>query len=159
MITSKRNCSAGETRILVPDNTRTAVIHTHDWYAQELNTIYHEMAEQYNTAIIPARMRAPKDEPLTNWQNGNKFRNWAQRIGTNTYKVVNVILASQRVEQQSYRSCIGLLKLADKYSAQRLEATCQKALSYTASPSFKSIKNILAAGRIRMLRSLRLLIL
>ena len=51
------------------------MIHTHDWYAQELNTIYHEMAEQYNTAIIPARMRAPKDEPLTNWQNGNKFRN------------------------------------------------------------------------------------
>ena len=39
------------------------MIHTHDWYAQELNTIYHEMAEHYNTAIIPARVRAPKDKP------------------------------------------------------------------------------------------------
>lgn len=42
---------------------------------------------------------------------------------------------------------MGLLKLADKYSGQRLEAACKKALSYTASPSYKSIKNILAAGQ------------
>ena len=42
---------------------------------------------------------------------------------------------------------MGLLKLADKYSDQRLEAACRKALSYTASPSYKSIKNILAAGQ------------
>ena len=53
----------GVTRILVPDNTKTAVIHNNDWYNQELNTIYHEMAEHYNTAIIPARVRAPKDKP------------------------------------------------------------------------------------------------
>ena len=79
--------------------------------------------------------------------NGDRFRKWAERIGTNTCKVVNAILASQRVEQQSYRSCMGLLKLADKYSAERLEAACRKALSYTASPSYKSIKNILAAGK------------
>ena len=79
--------------------------------------------------------------------NGDRFRKWAERIGTNTCKVVNAILASQRVEQQSYRSCTGLLKLADKYSDQRLEAACRKALSYTASSSYKSIKNILAAGQ------------
>lgn len=42
---------------------------------------------------------------------------------------------------------MGLLKLADKYSDRRLEAACKKALSYTASPSYKSIKNILAAGQ------------
>lgn len=56
-------CFGGVTRILVPDNTKTAVIHNNDWYNQELNTIYHEMAEHYNTAIIPARVRAPKDKP------------------------------------------------------------------------------------------------
>ena len=53
----------GVTRILVPDNTKTAVIHNSDWFNQELNAIYHEMAEHYNTAIIPARVRAPKDKP------------------------------------------------------------------------------------------------
>jgi hypothetical protein len=79
--------------------------------------------------------------------NGDRFRKWADRIGINTYQVVTAILASQRVEQQSYRSCMGLLKLADKYSVDRLENACRKALNYTATPSYKSIKNILAAGQ------------
>ena len=78
--------------------------------------------------------------------NGDRFRKWAERIGTNTCKVVNAILTSQRVEQQSYRSCTGLLKLADKYSDQRLEAACRKALSYTSWHP----------GRITSIRSLRL---
>lgn len=69
----------------------------------------------------------------------------AKQIGQSTYKVVDSILTSRRVEQQSYRSCMGLLKLADKYSAHRLEAACTQALSYTASPSYKSVKSILSA--------------
>ena len=285
----------GVTRIVVPDNCKTAVVHNNDWYTQQINAVYHEMAEHYNTAIIPARVRAPKDKPnaegsvkvistwltaalrneqffslaelnqairkklkefsnrpfqkkegtryeifrdeelpllaklpatpyeLAEWKaatvqfnyhisvegmlysvpyefikrkvdvritdttvevfynhnrvvshrrlygrkgqystitehmpeshqkylewNGDRFRQWAARIGINTSKVVNALLTSQRVEQQSYRSCMGLLKLADKYSVDRLEAACQKALFYTTNPSYKSIKNILAAGQ------------
>lgn len=231
----------GVTRILVPDNTMTAVIYNNDWYNQELNTIYHEMAEHYNTAIIPARVRAPKDRPnaegsvgvISTWitaalrneqffslaelnqairrklkefvnrpfqkKEGTRYEifrdeelpllaklpdtpyelaEWKQATVQFNYhisvdgmlysvpyefikrkvdvRVTDAVIeifynhnriASQRVEQQSYRSCMGLFKLADKYSDQRLEAACRKALSYTASPSYKSIKNILAAGQ------------
>ena len=98
---------------------------------------------QYST--VTEYMPADHQEYL-GW-NGDRFRKWAERIGTNTCKVVNAILASQRVEQQSSQSCMGLLKLADKYSDPRLEAACWKALSYTATLSYKSIKNILAAGQ------------
>ena len=89
----------------------------------------------------------PEDHQKYLEWNGDRFRKWAERIGSNTHKVVDAILTSTRIEQQSYRSCMGLLKLAEKYSPQRLEAACTKALSYTASPSYKSVKNILAAGR------------
>lgn len=41
---------------------------------------------------------------------------------------------------------MGLLKLAERHSESGLESACEKALSYTASPSYKSIKNILATG-------------
>lgn len=288
----------GVTRILVPDNCKTAVIHNNNWYDQQVNTVYHEMAEHYNTAIIPARIRAPKDKPnaegsvsnistwitaalrneqffslaelnfairkklkefsnrpfqkkegsryeifrdeelpllaklpatpyeLAEWKtatvqfnyhiscagmlysvpyefikrkvdvrvtdttieifynhnriashrrlygrkgqystftehmpedhqkylewNGDRFRKWASQIGINTAKVVDALLTSQRVEQQSYRSCMGLLKLVDRYSDQRLEMACAKALTYTATPSYKSIKNILSAGQEQM---------
>ena len=82
--------------------------------------------------------------------NGDRFRKWAERIGSSTCQVVDAILTSKRVEQQSYRSCMGLLKLADKYSVDRLEAACRKALSFTAAPSYKSIKNILDTGNDQM---------
>ena len=79
--------------------------------------------------------------------NGDRFRKWADSIGINTSKVVDAILTSGRIEQQSYRSCMGLLKLAEKYSPEKLEQVCSKALSYSGKPSYKSIKNILTADR------------
>lgn len=285
----------GVSRILVPDNTKTAVVHSNNWYTPEINAVYHEMAEHYNTAIIPARIRAPKDKPnaegtvgnittwitaalrneqffslaelnqairkklqefshrpfqkkegsryeifrdeelpylaklpatpyeLAEWKsatvlfnyhisvdgmqysvpyeyikrkvdvrvtesaieifynhqriashrrlygrkgqystvtehmpedhqkylewNGDRFRNWASQIGENTRTVIDSLLTSQRVEQQSYRACMGLLKLSDRYSRTRLEAACRLALSYTDRPSQKSVRSILAAGQ------------
>ena len=55
----------GVTPMLVSDNCTTAVNHhsQSDWYTTALNTSYHEMAEHYNLAIIPARVRKPKDKP------------------------------------------------------------------------------------------------
>ncbi len=53
----------GVAKILVPDNCRTAVDHNKGWKDQRINTVYQEMAEHYGTAIIPARVRAPKDKP------------------------------------------------------------------------------------------------
>ena len=45
---------------------------------------------------------------------------------------------------------MGLLKLADKYSVERLENACIRALSFTPQPSFKSVKNILATGQDKL---------
>ena len=36
-----------------------------------------------------------------------------------------------------------LLRLADKHTPQRLEKVCERALSYSGKPSYKSIKNLL----------------
>lgn len=53
----------GVARILVPDNCKTAVVHKGGFKDQQINETYHEMAEHYGTAIISARVRAPKDTP------------------------------------------------------------------------------------------------
>ena len=42
---------------------------------------------------------------------------------------------------------MGILKLADKYSAERLENACQKALTYTPRPSLKNLQTILSSGQ------------
>ena len=96
-------------------------------------------AGQYST--ITEHM--PEDHQKYLEWNGDRFRRWADQIGSNTRKVVDAILASGKVEQQSYRSCMGLLRLAEKHSSQRLEIACERALSYSSRPSYKSIKNLL----------------
>jgi len=51
----------GVPRIVVPDNTKTAVTKV-NYYDPKLNRTYREMATHYNTAIIPARPRKPRDK-------------------------------------------------------------------------------------------------
>ena len=55
------NFFGGVTRILVPDNLKTGVT-KHTKTEVVLNRTYQEMAEHYGTAIIPTRVRAPKDK-------------------------------------------------------------------------------------------------
>ena len=80
----------------------------------------------------------------------DRFLAWAEKIGPHAHAAVSAILASYKVEQQGYKSCMGLLKLADKYSLERLEAACAKALSYTPRPSYKSIQTILQTGQDKL---------
>ena len=288
----------GSAVMLVPDNLKTGVDHTQDWYTPQINRTYHELAEYYNAAVVPARVRKPKDKSgaegtvgvvstriiaalrnrrffslaelnqavrekleghnqapfakregsrssvfliqekaflqklpaapfeLAQWKiatvqynyhisvekmqysvpyeyikqkvdvrltkntvevffnqnriashrrlygypgqystveahmpeshqqylkwDGNRFLQWAGKIGPSASSVVQSILSSNKIEQQGYRSCMGLLKLADKYSVERLENACKRALSFTPQPSFKSVKNILVTGQDKM---------
>jgi len=60
-------------------------------------------------------------------------------------------LTRHKVEQQGYKSCMALLKLTDKYSPQRLEEACKRALSYTPRPSLKSVQAILRSEQDKLL--------
>ena len=287
----------GVTRILTPDNLKTGVDQT-SWYSPVINKTYHEMAEHYNTAVIPTRVRKPKDKPnaegavgvistwvlaalrnqkffslpelneaildklailnnnpfqkkagsrlsvflaeekcvlqplpvslyeLAFWKiatvqfnyhitidkmhysvpyeyikhqvdvriarqvievffnnhricshpklhgrdgqystitehmpddhqkylqwNGERFISWAESVGPHTAVAIKAILASHQIEQQGYRSCMALLKMADRYSVTRLEFACARALSYTPSPSYKNISTILKSGQDKL---------
>ena len=288
----------GSAVMLVPDNLKTGVDHTNDWYTPQINRTYRELAEHYNTAVVPARVRKPKDKSgaegtvgvvstriiaslrnrkffsleelnrairqkldehnkapftkregsrysvfqsqekaflhklptaqfeLAQWKvatvqynyhisvdkmqysvpyeyikqkvdvrltknmvevfynqnriashrrlyghpgqystveahmpedhqkylqwDGDRFIRWAESIGPATAIIVKGILTSHKIQQQGYKSCMGLLKLADKYSVVRLENACVRALQFTPQPSYKSIKNILVTGQDKL---------
>lgn len=91
----------------------------------------------------------PDHQKYVQW-NGDRFREWAAKIGVNTAVVVNAFLTNNKVEQQGYKACLALLKLADKYSPVRLEDACTKALSYTPRPSLKSVTAILKSGQDKL---------
>jgi hypothetical protein len=86
----------------------------------------------------------PNHKEYVQWDS-NRFLAWACKIGDNTRELVQQILASRKVEQQAYKSCFGLLKLADKYTAFRLENACRKALALR-SASYTTVDNILRNG-------------
>lgn len=74
-----------------------------------------------------------------------RFEQWAATIGPNTVAVIQAILASRKVIEQSYRSCLGVMSLAKKPGGiARLEDTCGRALEATPSPSYTLIKKLWA---------------
>lgn len=59
----------GVPQILVPDNLKTGV-EKPDYYSPVINKVYHEMAEHYGVAIVPARVRKPKDKAVVEGTTG-----------------------------------------------------------------------------------------
>lgn len=55
------NYFGGAARLLIPDNCKTATT-SNTRYETVLNRSYQELADYYNTAIVPARVRRPKDK-------------------------------------------------------------------------------------------------
>ena len=73
----------------------------------------------------------------------SRLIHWAETVGPATAKVVSTILESKPHPEMGYRACLGILRLAKGYSAERLEAASQRALLLGAC-SYRSLKSILS---------------
>ena len=79
-----------------------------------------------------------------------RYRGWtherilrdAAAIGDDTAALVELILRSRPHPEQGFRSCIGILGLAKRYSAERLDAACARALAL-GTRSYGSVAAIL----------------
>jgi transposase len=47
--------------LVIPDNTKTGVT-SPCWYEPEINPTYQELASHYGTAVVPTRIRRPRDK-------------------------------------------------------------------------------------------------
>jgi len=82
------------------------------------------------------------------WQ-PSRFIRWATTIGPQTAALVTAILADRPHPEQGYRSCLGILRLAKRYDAARLEAACARALAAGAR-SYRHVDAILKRGLDRV---------
>ena len=62
--------------------------------------------------------------------------------GPHTKQLLSAILQSKTHPEQGFRSCLGIMRLSKRYSSDRLEAACSRALRISAY-SFKSVESIL----------------
>ena len=77
---------------------------------------------------------------------GSRYRSWAKSIGSETAHVVDRMLRSCHIEEQSYKACMGLLQLSKKHGDKRLEAACKKAIVLN-SMNYSTVSNILKTGQ------------
>lgn len=99
-------------------------------------------------STIPEHM--PSNHKMYLDFNREYYLNWAEAIGFYTLTTVKGILASYKAEKQALKSCMSLAKLADKYSVERLELACKRALEYSPRPNLNSIKTILKTGQDKL---------
>ena len=52
-----------------------------------------------------------------------------------------------REPEQSYKYCASLTKLSDRYGPGRLENACKRLLSYSGTPSIRTLSTILRNGQ------------
>lgn len=74
---------------------------------------------------------------------------WAAKIGPSAAALVEAILADRPHPEQGYRSCLGIMRLARSYGAERLEAAAARALAARAR-SYKHVESILKHGLDRL---------
>ena len=90
-------------------------------------------------AHMPANHRAHRE-----WSPG-RIVAWGEQAGPSTGAFVSAILASRTHPAQGFRSCLGVLRLGDRYGSDRLEAACARALAAGAI-GYRSVDSILKAG-------------
>ena len=70
---------------------------------------------------------------------------WATRVGPATAKLCETVMAARPHPEQGFRSCLGIIRLGDRYGHERLEAAATRALAVRAH-SYRSVESILRSG-------------
>jgi hypothetical protein len=108
--------------------------------------------------IIKTHVRVARGRRSTDWadypekkaaffmRNPSWCRHRSAELGPAVARLVGELLGEQALHR--LRSAQGVLRLAESYGAERLNAACGLALS-VGDPSYRTVKGILAAGRER----------
>ena len=107
---------AGDTKIYVY-NSNGDLIRTHE-----------RSYTPKSWVVIPSDM--PKEYSDYSYWNTPYFLEKAGRIGPNTRALIHRVIEKYDFPVQSYRSCFGILRFAEKYGNEALEACCKNAILY-----------------------------
>jgi len=75
----------------------------------------------------------------------DRILSWAQKSGPATRQLCERVIASRKLPEQGFRSCLGILRLGARYDENRLEAACSAALKMR-SVNYRAIEELLKKG-------------
>jgi transposase len=71
-----------------------------------------------------------------------RLKKWASHTGPYTQALIEELMGLHKIPEQSFRSCLGILRLGERYGASRLELAAQRGLRLGAI-RYKNIESIL----------------
>ena len=100
---------------------------------------------QRDAVMVPGHMPEAHRKYLA--YNKDAFLSWAETAGASVSKVVSQFLGSGKEPEQGYKYCVSLMKAADRYGQDRVNAACERALAFSNAPTLRSILAILKNGQ------------
>jgi len=112
------------------DNLKRIAVHKRDFRRNGYTTLPEHMPESHI-----------KYKEQKGWTEDD-FIMRASKIGEQTEIAINKMLGAKAFIEQTYDGCLGVLRLADKYGKERLEAACRRA-NNGSRINYKVLNNIL----------------
>jgi DNA replication protein DnaC len=75
-----------------------------------------------------------------------RLKKWALNTGPHTQALIEELISIYKIPEQSFRGCLGILRLGERYGAQRLENAARRGLTLGAI-RYKNIESI--TGKLR----------
>jgi transposase len=97
-----------------------------------------------NQSVTHAEHRPKSHQAHLEWT-PSRMVQWAGEAGPHTAQLVQRILDDKPHPEMGYRACLGLIRLAGKYSIARMEAAAERAL-LTGAIGYQRVKSILQNG-------------
>jgi transposase len=101
----------------------------------------HLRSRERNKAVTIHEHRPKSHREHLEWSPSRMVR-WAETIGPHTARLFERIMTDQPHPESGYRGCLGIIRLAGKYSPKRVEAASERAL-LTGACRYKRIESIL----------------
>lgn len=102
----------------------------------------HLRARKPYTAVTENEHRPKAHQAHLQWP-PSRLIDWARKTGPFSAQMFQQMMDRYPHPEMGYRSCLGLLRLGEKYGPQRLESACERALA-TGAVRYKSVKSILS---------------
>ena len=97
----------------------------------------------------PGHTTVHEHMPLTHQQYAEwtpeRMHSWANTIGPNTGKLIKALTEMHKIPEQSFRGCLGILRMSKTYGNERLENAAIRAL-HIGAIRYKNIDSILKNG-------------
>ncbi|MCB0665044.1 MAG: IS21 family transposase [Saprospiraceae bacterium] len=126
------------------------IVYTSEWvevYDKLQRIAFHKRNRSRHAYTTDPSHLAPNHRAMyeaKGW-NADYFEKQAEQIGPGTKSAIQRILKSRSFPEQTYNSCLGILRLANKYGPDRVENACQMVLPIP-KVNYSIIQNILKHG-------------